>query len=333
MRDTNLILVEGMPGTGKSTVSQFIHLQLRAVGRRSCWWHEERHSHPLQLFYQPQRHATAADYVEEAASLWQRFVDESRGQHEVIVLDGSLFQNHVRSMLIHDCARQTMLALVVKVAGLLRPLNPVLVYLRPLDVETNFRNVVDARGRRMLDLWIEAHNHYPYTRRTKLNGYPGFIAFWKEFAEVADLAFDRLAIAKLAINLSTGDWPAHYDRLLRFLDLPMSAASPSPQELARFAGHYLPVNDEAACEFSLRVDGDHLVATVDRPTIDVRRGPIGCFREVRLLPAGEDRFHVAAWPHVAQFAADREGTIVNMRLDVSEIGWPQTCTVYARAPA
>ena len=76
--DTKLVLVDGTPGTGKSTVSQFINLQLRVNGFLSQWHHEED-IHPVRQFYDAARHRTWSGYTEEVASLWLGYTNELDG--------------------------------------------------------------------------------------------------------------------------------------------------------------------------------------------------------------------------------------------------------------
>ena len=330
VRDTKVILVEGMPGTGKSTVSQFINLQLHANGRPSNWCHEERAAHPVRLFYEPDRHLSWSDYSEEAASRWQSYAQELHGQDQIPVLDAAILQNHVRSMLLFDCDRNAILDLVCRIESLIASLDPVLIYLRPNDIERNFRDVVDVRGERMLELWIEDHDKFPYTRRAQSGGYPGFIAFWREFGEISDRVFEGLAISKLRQNLSRDDWDERYREILDFLDVPLPSDFSAPPDLERFTGKYVRLDDRTGSGVMLQARDGCLIASVNQPTIDVHRGPIGCFREVRLIPKGKKRFYVAAWPHEVQFTEDRTGAIAKMRVGVSEDGWAQFSEVYAK---
>lgn len=330
MPDPRIILVDGMPGTGKSTVSQFINLQLNANNRPAFWCHEERASHPLCLFFDPQRHLSWSDYSQEGASRWQSYADELRGQDQIAVLDAALLQNHVRSMLIFNCDRNAILDLVHRIENLIASLDPVLIYLKPQDVERNFHDVVEVRGQRLLELWIEAHDQYAYTRRALSGGYPGFIAFWEQFGEISDCVFGGLTISKLRQIASNDDWDDRYAEILDFLSLPR-ATDPWPSSaFERFTGRYVPLDDHNATGFFLQSRDGCLVASVDRPTFDSHRGPIGRFREVRLIPQGEDRFYVAAWPHEVQFIEDRIGTNVQVRATVSEDGAAEFSAVYLK---
>ena len=289
MRETKFILVEGMPGTGKSTLSQFVHLQLQANGRPSYWCHEERAAHPVRLFYEPDRHRSWSDYCDEATARWQSYAHELQEQDGVAVLDAAVLQNHVRSMMIFCCDRNAILDLVGRIESQIASLNPVWIYLKPTDVEQNFRDVFETRGQQVLQLWIGAHDRFPYTRRAQVDGYPGFIGFWKEFDEIADRIFERLSISKLWQNISNGDWGAQYSEILDFLDLRVPSESSSLIVLEHFSGKYVPLDNPAASGVTLDARDGCLIASVDQPTFDVQDGPIGCYREVRLIPNGISR--------------------------------------------
>jgi len=319
-----------MPGTGKSTVSQFIHLQLQANNRPSYWCHEEIASHPVLLFYEPERHVSWSEYSEEVVRHWQSYTHGLHGQDHVAVLDAGLLQNHVRSLLIFDCDRNVILDLVGRIERVIASLDPVLIYLKPEDVERNFRDVVEARGRRILDLWIEAHDQYPYTRNAKAAGYAGFLAFWEEFDEISDRVFERLTISKLRENVPTA-WGNRYGLTLDFLDLPSPTDAVAPPLLERYTGEYVAAaDDHTTSGFFLKAGEGHLVASVDQPTIDVHAGPIGCFREALLMPKGKNRFYVVAWPHEVEFTEDNMGVIREMHVRVSADGWRRAGRVFVK---
>ncbi len=330
MRDTRIILVEGMPGTGKSTVSQFINLQLCANGQPSYWCHEERAAHPVRLFYERERHRSWSDYSEEAASRWQSYAQEMQARNQIAVLDASILQNHVRSMLLFGCGWKTILDLVRRIENLLASLRPCWIYLKPKDIERNFRDVVDVRGQRLLDLWIQNQEQFPYARNAHVTGFPGFIAFWEEFGEISDRVFDELAIPKLRQHVSPDDWNARFGEILNFLDLPLHSNTSSYSDLDRFTGNYMPTDDHTESGFILLARNGCLIMSCNQPTMDAHRGPIGCYREIRLIPKEKNRFYVEAWPHEVEFAEDTRRSIVSMQLSTSEEGWARSSGVYVR---
>jgi hypothetical protein len=328
LRDQKLILVEGMPGTGKSTVAQFVSTQLRAAGRPSSWCHEERAAHPVALFYE---HRSWAEYVEEAVKLWSSCADELRSGHQIAVLDGAVMQNHARSMLLFGCPWDPILELVRRVEVTIAPLHPVWIYLKPADVENNFRHIVELRGARLLELWLRNQDQFPYATRARAFGFPGFIAFWKEFDELCDRVFDVLSIGKLRPNTSLGNWDIRRGEILNFLGQPFTVDSVSPVELERFTGEYMPSRNQSSGAFALHAKEGCLIMTCSDPTIDVHRGPIGCYREVRLIPKDKNRFSVESWPHEVEFVEDSLGAVASMRLTALEEGWSQSGEEYLRA--
>ena len=52
MIDTKLIMLEGLPSTGKSTNSSFLRRQLERNGKKVKWIHEVAHTHPSLVFSQ-----------------------------------------------------------------------------------------------------------------------------------------------------------------------------------------------------------------------------------------------------------------------------------------
>jgi thymidylate kinase len=333
MRGTKLILVEGMPGTGKSTVSQLITRQIIACGESAIWCTEEREDHPLRLFYEPERHTSCFDYCKQAVALWASYARELHEQDYISVLDAAFLQNHVRSMMIFDCERRDIYELAQLIEDLIASLEPILIYLRPKDVEKSFRDIVEIRGQRMLDLWIQAHEQYPYSRRLHIDGYAAFVAYWSEFCEIADHIFETLSISKLRQHVSKDDWETSSRGILDFLALPLPTDSSKAQGLERFAGTYESANDNHPLRFSLYSGTGCLFTVSDQPTIDIQHGPIGCFRIVRLIPQGMNRFYVEAWPHNVEFTEDATGTITSMRLTVSEVGWTKFEYVYKKEKA
>jgi shikimate kinase len=52
MIDTKLILVEGLPGSGKSSFGQFVGLQLSRNNHNAQWFIECELNHPVQFEYE-----------------------------------------------------------------------------------------------------------------------------------------------------------------------------------------------------------------------------------------------------------------------------------------
>jgi hypothetical protein len=51
MIDTNLICVDGLPGSGKSTTAQLLFIHLSRNGYNAEWFYEHQISHPIYKYY------------------------------------------------------------------------------------------------------------------------------------------------------------------------------------------------------------------------------------------------------------------------------------------
>ena len=327
--DTKLVLVDGMPGTGKSTVSQFINMQLRDNGFSSQWHHEEA-NHPVRQFYVAARHQTWSDYAKEVLALWQMYVNEMGRLNRISVLDAALFQTHVRSMLIFDADRNAILELIHSVASTIAPLNPRLVYLKPASVEEHFREVAQIRGQRMLGLWVESHDQYPYTLHSSTSGYSAFLAFWEEYGKITDSIYESLNISKLRQNASIESWHARLSQICEFLNLSNPVGTCSTFDFARFAGEYALLDDDTSPRFRLQLRDECLVASVSNPTYDPNRCPIVRFEQTLLIPIGDYACALAGWPHVVQFIENGPGGEDHVQAIIHEEDSSESGDVYLK---
>jgi thymidylate kinase len=110
MRDTKLIFVEGLPGSGKTTTASWLASRLAAERLMVNLFLEHQPEHPLNVggnlhpsgatsgaaFF---RRYAPASFVQERLQRWQAFVRAALQAEAVGVLDSDPFQNTVRVLL------------------------------------------------------------------------------------------------------------------------------------------------------------------------------------------------------------------------------------------
>jgi hypothetical protein len=107
MRDTTLIVVEGLPGSGKTTTAAWLASRLHAERLRVTLVLEHQPEPPLNVggtlhpsgettgeaFFQ---RYTPVSFVHESRQRWHAFVHTALPAEALSVLDSSPFQNTVR---------------------------------------------------------------------------------------------------------------------------------------------------------------------------------------------------------------------------------------------
>jgi thymidylate kinase len=333
VRRTKLILVEGLPGAGKSTTAQFLARQLARRGIAARWWYEEELGHPVYLFRDRASLRQVLDdlaagrrrrVVADALRHWRRFVAEARRSDPIALLDGCLFGYLTWTLFHFDAPEPEIAAYVERVAEIIRPLDPCLVVLRQPDVAGAMARLCARRGEATARGYIERAAGSPYGERRGLSGFDGLVAFWEAYRQIADAVLARLDLAKRVIEEADGDWPARQRAILAFLGLPPAAEEPiAPADLARCVGDYIAVEpaDGRACRVWLA--GDALL-------ID---GLPEVWPATPLLPRSPGRFAVESLPFEVEFDGDAAGVVTRLTARGPDLLGGAVGGVYAKMPA
>jgi hypothetical protein len=183
-----LILIEGIPGSGKSTTAKTIETLLKAKGRKvRCFnegdlhpcdlaWHScvpvADYEKLLQTFPEYRNKLKQYTSVEESyayvaytklellnefkklhISRWQNFGQQTHDD-VVYIFECAFLQNHIVELILtyqqnHDYIRHYLKELIETV----RSLSPLLIYLSPVDVDWTINNAARERKTDRPDIW------------------------------------------------------------------------------------------------------------------------------------------------------------------------------------
>src|SRR5690349_5046750 len=128
MRDTRLVLVEGIPGSGKSTTAQFLAHALANRGYPVRWWYEEEIGHPVYLFRdlpgltQVREDLHSGRYrtvIAAALRQWRRFAAQVGAGEEIVVVDGCFFGYLAWSLFPLDVSPAEIMAYIAEVEAII----------------------------------------------------------------------------------------------------------------------------------------------------------------------------------------------------------------------
>jgi DNA polymerase III delta prime subunit len=233
MLDSKLILIDGLPGLGKSTTASAFARRLKSEHFTVSLLLETQPGHPLNvggdlhpagfttgeaLFKQ----YTPESFVEESLERWQRFVNTASQSESIHMLDSFPFQNSIRILLQMDAPFDFMLAYANQIETMLMPLNPLLIYFNQPDIFETFSHIdqiTAQRGKEWTDYVIQLVSHCPYSEARNLTGFKGVMTFITEYKQLIDTLLQHSHIPRLVLEHCSGNWDECYRRITIFLGL------------------------------------------------------------------------------------------------------------------
>ena len=261
---TRLILVEGFPGSGKSTTAQWLARQWQLAGRACRWFYEQQHDHPVVGIPAGADYKTWEEYFAYRRERWMAFTAEAARGDMLIVMESALLQYSIFVTLRRGVAAEIIVAFLRSVADIIRPLAPRLVYLATPDPDTAYRTITGQRGgRSLIETLLPAYETGEageFFRARGLHGFDGLLAYWREHNAICERAIETLELQTLVVDPRDGDWSWRRAAIARFLGLALVAEpSLAPGELGRWVGRYRVVWKGEVRESTVSVKDGHLI--------------------------------------------------------------------------
>jgi thymidylate kinase len=225
MLDTRLIIVEGVMGSGKTTLSKTIARRLRQQGCPAKHVPESFREHPTSVtrtlthWQKIWIEHTSETFIIQSLYNWRAFVTEALATKKVYVFDGQVFHGDMTGLVIANTPRTQIIDYIDQLIALILPMRPVFIYLYQTDVAWGLERTATKRGKRFLQRQAEWKVDSPYCLERGYEGIPGLFQLYREYRELTDDLYMRLTIPKLAIENSAGLWAQDEHQVLTFLGL------------------------------------------------------------------------------------------------------------------
>jgi thymidylate kinase len=313
----DLIFVEGVPGTGKSTTAQFIAHQLTRHGRPAQWFYEEQTPNPFVPEIDPAEYRDWDHFIDLRVDRWRECARAFAESTESLVAESVLLQAPVFTMLRRDVEAGLIEGLLNRLADVIAPLRPTLIYLAHADPERAWRAIAARRGGDFAVKAVKRSEEWPYTRSRSLAGLDGVLAYWRAHGALCDRIASWLPMHTLRLDVSAGTWSTYRQQICAFLQIPSEApVSVASNDLARAVGSYRAGDRR----LTVSLEDDRLVL----------RGLL--WASNTLLPRQQDVFDVEAWPFRIRFERGANGLVRALHWEGPRLWWGGLDSVYDREP-
>lgn len=262
MLDTQLLFVDGIPGSGKSTTAQQIYLHCLHQGWEAEWFYEHDAEHPIYRTSDCEAAMAngsmeAIRFFDIAFDSWENLVKSHRSRNRLTILECTLFQVTVGAQLLLEWDREIILAYQKRIWHTVRELNPVLIYLFQNDVAAALNQIVQKRGDAFDRYLIEKLAPTPYGCRTHLKTLADVVAYFELCRNTTDLLYKEFPTSKIGIETSVGDWDSARTGIADLLEWPsIETCFMPPVDLDEWIGTFREIN--TGHEWSIGTDGAYL---------------------------------------------------------------------------
>jgi hypothetical protein len=231
MMDTHLVLIEGLPGSGKSTTAVKLAEDLTYTGNAcQCFLEWDVH-HPIPIgddFSLDKVIASSREREPNVLQQWEQLAQAARSQELVTVLESRFWQSSVMMMYIAGMSKEDVLASNQRVIRVIQPVKPVLIYFAIDDPKRFAMRTIQLKEEEWQrsgnpGSWaqhlFDAFDAQPWCTQRGLNGLEGMLALWEEWAQISDELYARLPFPKMTIRNPHEDWPKAMKQMQAFLGL------------------------------------------------------------------------------------------------------------------
>lgn len=144
---------------------------------------------------------------------WREFAN-NRKPDEKYVFNCVLLQNPMcETMMRFGFSREKSAEYIGEICGIIKPMNPAVVYLRNDDIGESVKKAVSERGNDWLNAVIDYHCNGAYGKSKQLNGFGGYIAALEERQRRELEILSDINIEHVVLDNPQRNWETAYREL------------------------------------------------------------------------------------------------------------------------
>ncbi len=203
MSDTipRLILIDGLPGAGKSTTGELLSAAISASGQPSELYLETQPNHPLHVFPTDELGAawtnihlktTPETFGQRSLELWDTFLAQNTGV--VSIIESFPFQSSIRVLMQMNQSSELIENYWNEWQHRVARLDAVLLFFHETDPISLIEQAFEERGDQWTSYIVRSFELMPYCKTRGLTGKEATIGFLRDYAELLDHLMSNIQI-------------------------------------------------------------------------------------------------------------------------------------------
>jgi adenylate kinase family enzyme len=139
--------------------------------------------------------------IELITDKWQRFVEQAMIGNQTYIFECCFIQNPVTiGMIKYGASQEIVINYVNKLADIIEPLNPVLIYVDQHDLSRSFKKAVQDRPKEWSTGFMDYYNNQGYGKIHGVQGIEGTIAVLEARKQLESSVYNSLDMKKFKID-------------------------------------------------------------------------------------------------------------------------------------
>jgi hypothetical protein len=236
-----LIIVDGQSTVGKSTTARSVYNQITQQDK-VYWLHEECEMHPIRYeeFKAGNIHSLDGMELNRQAMLqkWEQFSEEIKRSGQICITEGCFLHTLDRYLLESVWKEEQIIKYFQQILEIIRPLNPLIVFLHRPDIKLSFEKAFITRGDWWRELVLGVPEPYGYFETNEYNGDDSIFAGLAYEQDQMAKIFDVLSCDKLMIDTTDEVWDSYIQEITETAGYNYHEEENKVYEIEKYCGTY-----------------------------------------------------------------------------------------------
>lgn len=230
MIDTRLLLIEGVPCSGKSTIAKRLYTEISTSGYQCDYFLEWARNHPIHIGNIEDLStiiSTTKSREQKILRQWRQFAERAKQKEAIVIIESRFWQTDGMYLYLSGYSENEIFESNRNVISTIAELDPVLVYLAPQDIERLHRQITKQKNKTWRESgrdgsWEEWGNKVYVQQKwftSRLLDSKAMPRFFNEWASIADKLYERFPFRKIKMQDPQVDWERSIGSIKDFLEI------------------------------------------------------------------------------------------------------------------